>query len=60
MKKRAKTNPLNYRPISLLPIISRDMESIITTDIKSFLFLTDLLSRGVSAEKRERTRRLAD
>ena len=36
--KRCKTNPCNYRPISLLPIISKVMESIIASDIKSFLF----------------------
>ena len=36
-QKGAKTGPCNYRPISLLPIISKVMESIITSDIKSFL-----------------------
>ena len=33
-KKGAKTDPYNYRPISLLTIISKVMESIIASDIK--------------------------
>ena len=43
-KKGAKTDPCNYRPISLLPIISKVMESIIALDIKSFLFSNGLIS----------------
>ena len=43
-KQGAKTNPLNYRPISLLPIISEVMESIIAVDMKSFLFSNNLIS----------------
>ena len=43
-KKCAKTDPCNYRPISLLPIISKVMESIIASDIKSFLFSNGLIS----------------
>ena len=37
-KKGAKTDPCNYRPISLLAIISKVMESIIASDIKSLSF----------------------
>ena len=43
-KKGAKTDPCNYRPISLLPIISKVMEPIIASDIKSFLFSNGLIS----------------
>ena len=43
-KRGAKTDPCNYRPISLLPIISKVMESIIASDIKSFLFSNGLIS----------------
>ena len=37
-------DPLNYRPISLLPIINKVMESIIGVDMKSFLFSNYLIS----------------
>uniref|UniRef100_A0A8C4PZN4 Reverse transcriptase domain-containing protein n=1 Tax=Eptatretus burgeri TaxID=7764 RepID=A0A8C4PZN4_EPTBU len=43
-KKGAKTDPCNCRPISLPPIISKVMESIIASDIKSFLFSNGLIS----------------
>ena len=43
-KKGAKTDPCNYRPISLLLIISKVMASIIASDIKSFLFSNGLIS----------------
>ena len=43
-KKGTKTDPCNYRPISFLPIISKVMESIIASDIKSFLFSNGLIS----------------
>ena len=43
-QSEAKTDPLNYRPISLLPIISKIMESIIAVYIISFLFPTNLIS----------------
>ena len=39
-----KTDPLNCRPISLLPIIIKVMESIIAVDLKSFLFSNSLIS----------------
>ena len=42
--KGAKTDPCNYKPISLHPIISKVMESIIASDIKSFLFCNGLIS----------------
>ena len=37
-------DPLNDRTISLLPIISKVMESLITVDMKSFLFSNKLIS----------------
>ena len=43
-QKRAKTDPLNYRPISLHSIISKVMESIIAVDITSLLFSNSLIS----------------
>jgi len=44
VQEGAKTDPCNDRPISLLPIISKAMESIIASDIKSFLFSNGLIS----------------
>ena len=43
-KKGVKTDPCNDKPIRLLPIISKVMESSIASDIKSFLFLNGLIS----------------
>ena len=43
-KKGAKTDPCNSRPISLLPVISKVLESIIASDIKPFLFSNGLIS----------------
>ena len=43
-KKVAKTDPCNYRPISLLVIINKVMESIIASDIKSILLSNGLIS----------------
>jgi len=40
----AEIDPCNYRPMSLLPIISKVVESIIASDIKSFLFSNGLIS----------------
>ena len=42
-KKGAEIDPCNCRPISLLPIISKVIESIIAKDIKSFLFSIGLI-----------------
>lgn len=39
-----KNNPLNYRPISLLPNINNIMKFIVFVDIKSFLFSNGLTS----------------
>uniref|UniRef100_A0A8C4NPF0 Reverse transcriptase domain-containing protein n=1 Tax=Eptatretus burgeri TaxID=7764 RepID=A0A8C4NPF0_EPTBU len=44
LKKGVKTDPLNYRPLTLLAIISKIMESIITVYMKSFLFSNNLIS----------------
>ena len=43
-EKGAKTDRCNDRPLSLLPIISKVMESIITSDIKFFLFSNGFIS----------------
>ena len=39
-KKGFKTNPSNYRPISLLPLISRIIEKLIHEQTSSFFYLT--------------------
>ena len=43
-KSRKKSDPLNYRPISLLCILSKVMERIVADAIKSHLACTALLS----------------
>ena len=43
-KKAQKQIPLNYRPVNLLPIISKVMKSILSVDMKSFLFSNNLMS----------------
>ena len=42
--KGAKIDPFNCRPIGLVLIIGKVMESIIASDIKSFLFSNGLIS----------------
>ena len=42
--KGAKTDPFNNRPIGLLPLISKVMESIIAVNVKWFLFSNNLIS----------------
>ena len=44
IKKGAKTDPCNEKPINLLPINNKAMESIIASDIKFFLFCNGLIS----------------
>ena len=44
IKRCKKSDSCNDGPISLLPIISKVMESIIAVDIKSFLFSHSLIS----------------
>ena len=39
-KKGSKTNPSNYRPISLLPLISKVIEKLIHEQTSSFFYLT--------------------
>ena len=36
-KKRSKTNPKNYRPVSLLPLVSKVMEKVIHNQTQIFL-----------------------
>ena len=42
-KKGSKTNPSNYRPISLLPLISKIIEKLIHEQLSSFLSNNELL-----------------
>ena len=42
-KKKSKAQPNNYRPISLLSIISKVMEAIVNRTIVNFLEKEDLL-----------------
>ena len=44
--KGVKTDPINDRPMSLLPIRIKVMESIIASDVKSFLFSNNLVSHN--------------
>ena len=44
-KKGAKTNPDNYRPISLLSVISKTMESLLRDEMMSHMFANDLLNK---------------
>eukprot|EP00061_Rhincodon_typus_P002458 g17619.t1 len=43
-KKQDKSNPANYCPISLLAIISKVMEDVISSAIKQHLLSNNLLS----------------
>ena len=43
-KKGSKSNPLNYRPISVTSLISKTMETIITKQLLTFLETNNLLS----------------
>eukprot|EP00061_Rhincodon_typus_P018447 g47619.t1 len=43
-KKEDKSNPANYRPISLLSIISKMMKGVINSTIKQHLLSNNLLS----------------
>jgi len=36
-KKKSKSNPCNYRPISLLPIVSKVFESVVASRLKRFI-----------------------
>ena len=44
-KKRSKSDVRNYRPISLLPILSKVMEAIINRSLTNFLESNNILSR---------------
>ena len=44
-KKDDRSSPTNYRPISLLCIISKVMEAIIADDLRNFLFSNNLISQ---------------
>ena len=42
-KKGLKMDPSNYRPISLLPLLSKDFERVLLDQIKEFLSLNKIL-----------------
>ena len=45
-KKGDKENPSNYRPISLLPVLSKIMEKIVTNQLIKYLEDNDILSHN--------------
>ena len=42
-KKGSKTDPKNYRPISLLPILSKTFEKVIHLQTAAFLYINNIL-----------------
>ena len=42
-KKGSKTDPSNYRPISLLPLLSKVFERVVLDQTKEFLSLNKIL-----------------
>ena len=42
-KKESKTNPENFRPISLLPLISKVIERIVYDQVDNFLLQNNIL-----------------
>ena len=44
-KKGSKTAPKNYRPISLLPLVSKIIEKVIRDQTQSFLDKNDIIYR---------------
>ena len=55
-KKGFKTNPLIYRPMSLLPLVSQTIETLIHEQISSFFYLTMKLSTIINQEFGKTTR----
>ena len=51
-KKGSKTDPKNYRPISLLPIISKIIEKVVHEQTNSFLTQNDILYKFQSGFRR--------
>ena len=45
MKKGSKTDPQNYRPISLLPLVSKIIEKVIHDQTQRFLDKNDIIYR---------------
>ena len=45
-KKSDKEKPSNYRPISLLPVLSKIMEKIVTNQLIKYLEDNDILSHN--------------
>ena len=45
-KKRCRSDPKNYRPVSLLPIIGKIMEKIIASEIREHLEDNKILSKA--------------
>ena len=52
-KKGSKTDPQNYRPISLLPILSRNIEKIIYDQTQEFLSKNKILYRFQSGFQKD-------
>ena len=44
-KKKARSDPRNYRPVSLLPVMSKVMESLINRSLTNFLERQKVLSQ---------------
>ena len=42
-KKGSKSDPSNYRPISLLPLLSKVLERVVLSQIKEFLSFNKIL-----------------
>ena len=48
LKKGSKTDPQNYRPISLLPLVSKIIDKVIHDQTQHFLDKNDIISRNQS------------
>ena len=55
-KKGSKTNPLNYRPMSLLPLVSKTIETLIHEQTSSFFYPTMKLYTIINQEFGKTTR----
>ena len=52
LKKGSKTNPKNYRPISLLPLVSKIIEEVYYDETQRFLDKNDIIYRYQSGFKK--------
>ena len=58
-KKRSKLDPGNYRPISVLPVISKLLERIVHTKLYTFLNDTGLLAAEQSGFRKNHSTQTA-